>query len=122
MTKHIIYVCVTCNLIHNSTKKSSGQKLLEKLQDLLQRHQFFKKNIFCKPIRCMNACKKSCAVSFAAKNKVSYLFGYLNDNQAEMILVGAALYIKKPDGIIKKAERPECLKESVLARIPIFEE
>jgi predicted metal-binding protein len=38
------------------------------------------------------------------------------------ILVGAALYIKKPDGIIKKAERPECLKESVLARIPIFEE
>ena len=121
MEKHFIYVRVTCNLTYNSNKKSSGQKLLEKLQDLLQRPQFLKKNIFCKPVSCMNACKKSCSVGFAAKNKVSYLFGYLNADQAEMILIGAALYSKKSDGIIKKVERPECLKENVLARIPILE-
>lgn len=120
MDKHFIYVCVKCNLIHNSNKKSSGQKLLEKIQDLLQRHQFLK-SISCKPVSCMNACKKPCTVGFSARNKVSYLFGYLNADHAGMILVGAALYVKKPDGIIKKSERPECLKESVLARIPVLE-
>jgi predicted metal-binding protein len=60
-------------------------------------------------------------MGFAAENKVSYLFGDLDPYDSPVgILEGAALYLEKEDGIMKKPERPENLKNNVLARIPIL--
>jgi len=123
MNKHFLYVCVKCNLETNQGDEKSGVVLLGNLEHLLQQEADLKNVLSLKPISCMNACKRSCSVGFASKGKVSYLFGDLRTDEHEKeILECASLYVSKLDGIVKKAERPENLKENVLARLPILEE
>ena len=123
MNKHFLYVCVKCNLENNKDGKTSGVVLLENLDHLLQQEAQLKNVLSLKPISCMNACKRSCSVGFASKGKVSYLFGDLKAEEHEKeILECVSLYVSKFDGIVKKAERPENLKENILARLPLLEE
>ena len=116
MNKHFLYVCVKCNLETNQGDENSGVVLLGNLEHLLQQEAHLKNVLSLKPISCMNACKRSCSVGFASKGKVSYLFGDLRTDEHEKeILDCASLYVSKFDGTVKKTERPENLKENVLA-------
>ena len=69
----------------------------------------------------MSACNRSCAVSFAASGKYTYLFGDLPANEeisAAAVLECASQYYAKPDGLLPWSERPEPLKKGIVARIP----
>lgn len=123
MKKNFLYVCIRCNKNSNTEVRNSGEILLENLEHLSQKKGHLVSDLFIKPVSCMNACKRSCSVGFSAKGKVSYLFGDLNPYQHEKeVLECLSLYVSKLDGIVKKNERPESLKNNVLARIPSLEE
>jgi predicted metal-binding protein len=120
-TPHILFVCKTCATVWKEGKpqgKSGGQKLLENLSQLHQNWEF-REDFSLQEIDCMSACSHSCAVSFAAPGKYTYLFGDLPpENSADAVLKCAAQYYVKPDGLLPWSERPEPLKKGVIARIP----
>lgn len=71
------------------------------------------------PVECLSVCKRTCAVSFAAPGKWTYVYGDLPaETAAETILAGARLYAAAPDGLIPWKQRPDALKKGVVARVP----
>lgn len=120
-----ILVCTTCASTWQNGQRvgtSGGEQLLDRLETYLAEHPAGA--IAVAPTQCMSACSHACAVAFAAEGKYSYVFGDLPhdaanlDRTVEAIATCAALYADRPDGLLAWAERPEPLKNGVLARIP----
>ena len=122
---HSILVCTTCASTWQNGQRvgtSGGETLFARLQAHLQDHPH--EAIALVPTSCMSACSHACAVAFAAAGKHSYLFGDLPHDEANLpqtvaaIATCATLYAERPDGLLAWGERPEPLKNGVLARIP----
>jgi predicted metal-binding protein len=122
-TKHCLLVCTACASVWKDGKregKSGGQQFMEDLSKLAQDWEFSDK-FEIREVECMSACSHSCAVSFAAVGKYTYLFGDLPANEpksVEAVLECASQYYSKPDGLLPWNERPQALKKGVLAKIP----
>lgn len=69
---------------------------------------------------CMNSCSRACTVAFQARGKHSYLFGDLapGDGLAEQVLDCARLHADAPDGTLARGERPQGLRNGILAKLP----
>ena len=71
------------------------------------------------PVECLSVCKRTCAVSFAAPGKWTYVYGDLPaETASEIVLLGARLYAEAKDGLIPWKMRPDALKKGVIARVP----
>jgi predicted metal-binding protein len=122
-TKHCLLVCTACASVWKDGKregKSGGQQFMEDLSKLAQDWEF-SEQFDIREVECMSACSHSCAVSFAAAGKYTYLFGDLPPNEpesVEAVLECAGQYYAKPDGLLPWSERPQALKKGVLAKIP----
>ncbi|MBD1922414.1 DUF1636 domain-containing protein [Microcoleus sp. FACHB-831] len=120
-TKHTLFVCTTCATVRIDGKpqgKSGGQQLLEQLKELHQDWEL-QANFPLQPVDCMSACSRSCAISFAAPGKYTYLFGDLPAlESAAAVLECASQYLVSEDGYLPWAQRPQPLKNGILARIP----
>ncbi len=120
-TQHALLVCKTCATVYVEGKpqgKSGGQDLLEQLQELHSAWEL-RDEFQLQEVECMSACSHSCAISFVAPGKYTYLFGDLPATEsAEAVLKCAQLYFENPQGYLAWAERPKLLKNGVLARIP----
>lgn len=120
-TQHILFVCTSCATVWKDGKpqgKSGGQQLLEHLSELHQNWPL-REHFPIQEVQCMSACSHSCAISFAASGKYTYLFGNLPAQEsAAAVLECAAQYYTKADGVLPWSERPEPLKKGILAKIP----
>jgi len=123
---HSLFVCTTCASTWQNGKKvgvSGGEMLLKEIaqlhQDWDRRSQFA-----IRPVSCMSACSHACVVTFAAPAKPSYVFGDLPSDAervgdtAAAILQCAEIYRDRPNGLMAWKERPEPLRNGVIARIP----
>lgn len=119
--KHTLFVCKTCATVRVDGKpqgKSGGQQLLEQLQALHANWEL-REQFHIQDVECMSACSRSCAISFAAPGKYTYLFGDLPaQDSVSAVLDCAQLYFTRADGYLPWAERPQPLKNGILARIP----
>ncbi len=124
--QHTLFVCTTCASMWQNGKrvgKSGGEQLLEQIKQLHANWEL-KEKFPIKTIECMGACSHSCTVSFAAEGKYTYLFGDLPANSEQLketsiaVLNCASTYFSKSDGLLPWAERPEPLKNGLLAKIP----
>lgn len=77
-------------------------------------------NFTVRPIECMSACKRSCAVALQCAGKTTYLFGDLTPDveSAQQVVACGQLYQASADGLMPRAARPERLREGILARLP----
>ncbi len=125
-TLHILFVCTSCASLWKDGKRqgiSGGEKLLEQLSQQ-HKNSHLSNNFSIKPIECMSTCSHSCAISFAASGKYTYVFGDLPHKIETLpevsaaVLECASLYYTKSDGLLSWSERPERLKKGVVARIP----
>ncbi|MBE9034511.1 DUF1636 domain-containing protein [aff. Roholtiella sp. LEGE 12411] len=118
---HSLFVCKTCASMWQDGKRlgeSGGQKLLQQLQHLAQDWDLRNKFLI-EEVECMSACNRSCVVAFAAKGKLTYLFGDLAaEDSASAVLECARKYYAHQDGLLPWSERPELLKKGILAKIP----
>jgi predicted metal-binding protein len=118
---HTLFVCTTCTYSRTDQEfagKRGGQHLLE---DLLSEQANWDLTPFLQiqPVECMSACTRSCAISLAATGKYTYLFGDLPAlESAAAILECADLYVNSDNGYLPWANRPQLLKNGILARIP----
>ncbi len=120
-TQHVLFVCKACatNYIEGKPQgKSGGQQLLEQLQELHSDWEL-RDEFQLQEVGCMSACSRSCAVSFVAADKYTYVFGDLPAQEsAAAVLACAKLYFANPEGYLAWADRPKPLKNGILARIP----
>jgi predicted metal-binding protein len=117
---HTLFVCKTCASVWQDGKRvgeSGGQKLLHQIQQLAQDWEL-REEFPIQEVECMSACNRSCVVAFAAKGKLTYLFGDLNADSSAAVLECASHYYNKSDGSLPWSERPEPLKKGILAKIP----
>jgi len=120
-TQHVLFVCKACAMVRvegQAQGKSGGEQLFEQLQELHSDWEL-RDDFQIKEVECMSACNRSCAVSFVAPGKYTYLFGDLPGSEsAAAVLNCAKLYFANPQGYLAWVDRPKALKNGILARIP----
>jgi predicted metal-binding protein len=122
--QHCLFVCTTCGSKWEDGRRmgtSEGELLLQELQALHQDWDLATEFPI-QAVGCMSACSRSCAISFAAAGKHTYLFGDIAPQDPRIalsnILDCAEKYYQHPTGILPWAERPAPLKQGILAKIP----
>jgi predicted metal-binding protein len=116
-TPMTLYVCTTCrdsDHIVGQATPCAGARLFANIEASVADPL-----IRVVPVECLSVCTRTCAVSFAAPNKWTYVYGDLAaDLAAETILAGARLYAGTRDGLIPWRLRPDALKKGAIARVP----
>ena len=72
----------------------------------------------------MSQCKRPCIASFSAPECFTYVFGDLDPDRTDHIdalFEFASLYGLASEGFLKRDERPEVLRASILGRLPPIE-
>jgi predicted metal-binding protein len=122
--QHCLFVCTTCGSKWEDGRRigtSEGERLLQELQALHQEWDLATEFPI-QAVGCMSACSRSCAISFAAAGKHTYLFGDIAPQDPSIalsnILDCAEKYYQHPTGVLPWAERPAPLKQGILAKIP----
>lgn len=122
--QHCLFVCTTCGSKWENGQRvgiSAGERLLARLQSLHQDWDLATQFPI-QAVGCMSACSRSCAISFAATGKHTYLFGDIPTSDPDIplsnILDCAKKYHQHPTGVLPWAERPAPLKQGLIAKIP----
>jgi predicted metal-binding protein len=122
--QHCLFVCTTCGSKWEDGRRigtSAGERLLQELEALHQDWDLATEFPI-QAVGCMSACSRSCAISFAAAGKHTYLFGDIAPQDPSIalsnILDCAEKYYQHPTGVLPWAERPAPLKQGILAKIP----
>jgi predicted metal-binding protein len=122
--QHCLFVCTTCGSKWEDGRRigtSEGERLLQELATLHQDWDLATEFPI-QAVGCMSACSRSCAISFAAAGKHTYLFGDIAPQDPSValsnILDCAEKYYQHPTGVLPWAERPAPLKQGILAKIP----
>ena len=113
-----ILVCVLCRPNGASRDEPrAGRALFEAIQiAALQSDAPFP----IRPLECMSGCTRACTVALQAPGKTTYFFGDLRAEveSAEQVLACARLHDASRDGLLDRAQRPQRLREGILARLP----
>jgi predicted metal-binding protein len=121
--QHTLFVCTVCGgQPATDGDQRHGEKLLQQLQTL---HPVVTPDGFViQPVKCMGVCDRPCAIAFVAAGKFTYLFGDLSMDEAELPYTAATVldcmgqYCAHPDGLLPYRERPELLRDRIIAKIP----
>lgn len=128
MPQHILLVCTTSASKYENGKKvgeSGGEKLIKQMQISAQGWELASE-FSIEPVQCLSTCSQACAIAFTGSNKLTYLFGNLPIDETQIettattVLECAGQYYENPQGLLSYKERPELLKNKVVARIPSF--
>jgi predicted metal-binding protein len=118
-----LFVCTACGgkpTIEGS--KRQGERLLEQLQTL-HPDTAGEVDFAIAPVKCMGVCDRPCAIAFVRAGKFTYLFGDLPDSvdlsaTATTVLECFGQYCDHPAGLLPYADRPELLRDTIIAKIP----
>ena len=118
---HTLYICTTC-------KKRQGEDIInplvgEQLYDAVTKAMEgsdLSPCVVVKPQKCLSGCKRASVIALTSPEKYSYVFGDLDEGDADTVLEITQTYVQQEEGVLKKPDRPEKLRQSVLARVPPF--
>ena len=114
----LLYVCVTCRAEGETAPPPEGRAGL-RLHDALLVELGSQTGISVVPVECLSVCRRPCTVSFAARDKWTYVYGDLPaDGAAPLVAAAARLYAATPDGLVAWKLRSDPIKKGVVARIP----
>jgi len=112
-----LVACETCGGA-SADGPPRGARLLAELRDALERVGDVGVDVA--PVRCLWACKKSCAVLLRSSERVGYVLVELEPSGevARALLDYAQLYLQSPDGAVPYKAWPAALKGHFHCRIP----
>ena len=121
MTEHTLLVCNLCRFSETQNKKnglSGGQHLIEELQKGLEDCDYSDR-ITIKPVSCMAACRRSCAVTLAANDKLTFIFNQLSPvESAPELLKFVEQYVATPNGKVPYRERSRPIQQATSFILP----
>jgi predicted metal-binding protein len=108
-----LYVCTTCREADDNAIRAGARLYAALIAEPAD------PAIAIIPVECLSVCTRSCAASFAAPGKWTYVYGDLpSESAARILLDGARLYAQAEEGLIPWKQRPNALKKGVIARVP----
>jgi predicted metal-binding protein len=114
-----IVACSTCGGAPGEADgRTRGEHLLDRLRRELEGRGDI--GVEVKSVRCLWACKRSCAVMLRSPGRVGYVIVDLepNDVSARALLDYAGLYVQSEDGAVPFKTWPVALKGHFYCRIP----
>lgn len=121
MTEHTLLVCSLCRFSETQNKKhglSGGQYLIEELQKGLESCDYSDR-VTIKPVSCMAACRRSCAATLAAADKLTFIFNQLAPiESAPELLQFIEQYVASPNGKVTYQERSTTIKQATAFILP----
>ena len=121
MTQHTLLVCSLCRFSENQNKKhglSGGQYLIQELEKGLEKYDWHDRVII-KPVSCMAACRRSCAITLAAADKLTFIFNQLAPvESAPELLEFIEQYVTTPNGKVPYRERSRAIQQATSFILP----
>ncbi|MEM8675135.1 MAG: DUF1636 domain-containing protein [Cyanobacteria bacterium P01_G01_bin.67] len=121
MTEHTLLVCSLCRFSETQNKKhglSGGQHLIEELQKGLEKCEWSDR-LTIKPVSCMAACRRSCAVTLAATDKLTFILNQLAPvESAPELLKFVEQYVTSPKGKVPYRERSRVIQQATAFILP----
>jgi len=114
-----IVACETCGSSQpDAAGRPRGAQLIAELRAALARSSELPVDV--SSVRCLWACKKSCAVAVRSPSRVGYVIAELEPTEvvARALLDYAARYAGSEDGAVPYKEWPAALKGHFLCRFP----
>lgn len=114
-----IVACATCGgAAREPDGRTRGEHLIERLER--ERATRADATVAVASVRCLWACKRSCAVLLRAAGRPGYVIVELEPSEvaARALFDYAGLYLRSPDGAVPYKTWPEALKGHFLCRIP----
>ncbi len=110
----IVTVCTSCRAVGTNREDAPGLALFEAL-----RAMDAGEGVLIRPTQCLSVCKRVCTVSISAEGSYAYLFGDLVPDTAPGAVIAMAAAVAAADfGFVTWKDRPEALRNGILARIP----
>ena len=121
MTQHTLFVCSLCRFSEKENKKyglSGGQHLIQELEKGLKDRDWSDR-ITIKPLSCMAACRRFCAVTLAADDKLTFILERLAPTEsAPELLEFIEQYVTAPQGKVPYRERSRAIQKSTSFILP----
>ena len=121
MTEHTLLVCSLCRFSETQNKKhglSGGQHLIEELHKGLEDCNYSDR-ITIKPISCMAACRRSCAVTLTANDKLTFILERLVPQEsAPELLKFVEQYVTTPQGKVPYRKRSRPIQQATSFILP----
>jgi predicted metal-binding protein len=114
-----IVACETCGSSQrDAAGRTRGEQLIAELRAALAGASELAVEV--SSVRCLWACKKSCAVAIRSVSRVGYVIAELEPTEvvASALLDYAARYARSEDGAVPYKEWPAALKGHFLCRFP----
>ena len=114
----VLSICLPCRDGNEAlTKTRGGARLAQAVLDRIDGKKVFE----LRGVRCMSQCKRPCIASLSARECFTYVFGDLDPDRADHVdalLEFVSLYNAATEGFLKREDRPEALRASILGRFP----
>ena len=121
MTQHTLLICSLCRFSENQNKKhglSGGQHLIQELEKGLEKYEW-RDLIEIKPVSCMAACRRSCAVTLTADDKLTFILERLAPTEsAPELLEFIKQYVTTPNGKVPYRERSRAIQQATSFILP----
>ncbi|MEL6287257.1 MAG: DUF1636 domain-containing protein [Pseudomonadota bacterium] len=115
-----ILVCATCrpNGAAIDTRRRPGEELIDALRAALP-ESGLGETVRLRSVRCLGVCNRPCTVAVSAADKFTYVVGDLAvETDVDGLLAFVAQYRAAGDGVTGWFERPECVRDHTIARVP----
>ncbi|MCB1493928.1 MAG: DUF1636 domain-containing protein [Rhodobiaceae bacterium] len=114
-----ITICTTCRRDKtNEDPLRDGTRFLN-IVDRCVREAAPDGSIRVRGMACMSSCKRACAAQIAGDGRFTYVLAELDPTRddAEALIAFARTHAEKENGLVIKSERPESIKDNVVARV-----
>lgn len=113
-----LLVCTTCKQEGSDLKGAlPGEVLHERLVEA-----GLPKGVTLTPTQCLSNCTRGCSVVLrGGDRRWTYVYGHLSEDQADLVIDGAAKYAATENGLVPWRERSEHFRKNCMARIPPME-
>jgi predicted metal-binding protein len=123
MSQLTLMVCELCRFPSGEKEREGlrgGQHFLNNINASLNQDSEGMKDLKIEPVRCIAACDRACVAAFASPGKQTYIFRDLCPTDGiEDLLTFASQYAVAELGKVPYADRPEGLKRSLMAVLPV---
>jgi predicted metal-binding protein len=110
----VIYVCTTCRRAGELDGEPRPGALLAAAAERAAAGT----EVEIRRMRCLANCTRGPSAAMRANGSWTYVFGGLDEQNAEALIEGARLLAGAADGILPWRGRPDILKRGLIARVP----
>jgi len=110
----VIYICTTCRRAGEPDDEPRPGALLAAAAERAAAGT----EVEIRRMRCLANCNRGPSAAMRANGSWTYVFGGLDEQNADALIEGARLLAGASDGILPWRGRPEVLKRGLIARVP----